>query len=898
MSNESPIGAGSKHPSPLPSPLRREKGGLGHLLSGWTWQMAWRDSRTSRRRLLLFSASIILGIAALVAISSFGKSLQSALDEQAKSLLGADLALGSRANFSPEEEKLFQSLGGDQSREVDFSSMIYFPKGEATRLVSARALSGDFPFYGKLETAPPGAVAAFRSGEGALLEESLLIQYGAQVGDSIRLGELTTRIAGSLRKVPGESLALATIAPRVYLPMADLARTGLLRQGSMARYKVYFKFAPKTNVERLLERIKPELNRYRIGSNTVEARKKDLGRAMDDLYNFLNLAGFIALLLGGVGVASAIHVHIKQKIETVAVLRCLGASIGQTFAIYLLQGMALGLIGALLGAALGLGIQFLLPKIVADFLPFPVAFLIFWPGVLLAMGQGFVICVLFALLPLLSVRRVSPLAALRSFLEAPAGRRRDPMVWLTFTLIALGIVLFCLAHTHRWYQGLGFAAGLGVAFGLLAAVARLIVWLVKKLVRPWMPYVWRQGLANLHRPNNRTVLLMLSVGLGVFLILTLYLTQQMLLGELTANRAGTGANLVLFDVQQDQKPGVTELIHAQGLQVVDEAPIITMRISSIKGRSVEEMLADKQKGIPNWVLRREYRSSYRQQLRSGEKIVAGQWPASGAGVPPATQGVSPANPPGQTPDPHAGGPPHDPVPVSVEEGIAKEMGLSVGDKLGLDVQGLPMEARVTSLRQVDWHRVEPNFFLLFPPGALEEAPATYVLLTQVSSAEKSAHLQRALVQKFPNIAAIDLTLILQTLDAILSKISFAVRFMALFTVATGLLVLAGAILTGRYQRMRESILLRTLGASRAQILQIQLVEYFCLGFLAALTGILLALAASWSLAMFVFHVGFVLFVPPPLIGLLAVLLLTMGMGMLMGRGLAKQPPLELLRQET
>ena len=209
-----------------------------------------------------------------------------------------------------------------------------------------------------------------------------------------------------------------------------------------------------------------------------------------------------------------------------------------------------------------------------------------------------------------------------------------------------------------------------------------------------------------------------------------------------------------------------------------------------------------------------------------------------------------------------------------------------------------MEARVTSLRQVDWHRVEPNFFLLFPPGALEEAPATYVLLTQVSSAEKSAHLQRALVQKFPNIAAIDLTLILQTLDAILSKISFAVRFMALFTVATGLLVLAGAILTGRYQRMRESILLRTLGASRAQILQIQLVEYFCLGFLAALTGILLALAASWSLAMFVFHVGFVLFVAPPLIGLLAVLLLTMGMGMLMGRGLAKQPPLELLRQET
>jgi putative ABC transport system permease protein len=207
---------------------------MSPLFSRWIWQMAWRDSRTSRRRLLLFSTSITLGIAALVAISLFGKSLKTAIDGQAKSLLGADLVLGSRANFSRQEEKLFQSLGGEQAREIDFSSMIYFPKSETTRLVSVRALSGDFPFYGQLETEPPEAVLAFRQGQGALLEQALLIQHGAQIGDSIRLGELTTRVAGSLRKVPGETLALATIAPRVYLPMADLARTGLLRQGSMA----------------------------------------------------------------------------------------------------------------------------------------------------------------------------------------------------------------------------------------------------------------------------------------------------------------------------------------------------------------------------------------------------------------------------------------------------------------------------------------------------------------------------------------------------------------------------------------------------------------------------------------------------------------------------------------
>ncbi len=857
--------------------------------------MAWRDSRASRRRLLLFSTSIVLGMTALVAISSFGRSLKSGVDAQAKSLLGADLALGSRASFSAEEERLFQSLGGEQAREVDFSAMLYFPKGQGTRLVNVRALSGDFPFYGRLETEPPGAEGAFRNGEGALLEESLLIQYGAQVGDAVRLGDLTTRIAGSLRKVPGETLALATIAPRVYLPMPDLARTGLMRPGSMARYKVYFKFPPETNVKRIVEDMQPELNRYRIGSSTVETRKKDLGRSLDDLYNFLSLAGFIALLLGGIGVASGIHSHIKQKIEAVAVLRCLGASASQTFAIYLLQGMALGAIGALAGAGLGVSLQVLLPKFVGDVLPFPVAFRIFWGDVLLAMSQGFAICVLFALLPLLSVRRVSPLAAIRSSFQATAHRAPDPLFWVTVILLVVGLILFCLAHTQRWYQGLGFAGGLGLAFGLLAGVARLIVWAVRRFVQPGLPYVWRQGLANLHRPNNRTILLMLSVGLGVFLILTLYLVQRTLLAEIDANRAGAGANLVLFDVQPDQKQGVAELLRSQQLPLIDEAPIVTMRISSIKGQTVEEILSDKSHAIPNWILRREYRSSYRAQLHAGENIVAGRWLASQSLNPAKVQNAKSKNQNPQTRDLEPGT--SDLHSVSVEEGIAKEMGLSLGDRLVLDVQGVPLEAEVTSLRHVDWHRVEPNFFLLFPPGILEEAPATYVLLTRVDSAEQSARLQRAVVQSFPNVSAIDVTLILQTLDAILDKISLAVRFMASFTVATGILVLAGALLAGRYQRMRESILLRTLGASRAQILQIQMVEYFCLGALAALTGTILAVGASWALAALVFHLRYGVMVAPLVVAVLVVSLLTLVIGLIIGRGASNRPPLELLRAE-
>jgi putative ABC transport system permease protein len=832
--------------------------------------MAWRDSRTSRRRLLLFSTSIVLGIAALVAISSFGRSLEKALDAQAKSLLGADLVLASRSAFGAKEEKLFQSLGGNQSREVDFSSMVYFPKSEGTRLVQIRALEGEFPFYGKLETDPDGAAADFRRGNGALVEETLLIQYNAKVGDPVRVGDLTTRIAGSLRKVPGETVAFAVISPRVYLPMRDLPKTGLLRQGSMARYRVYFQFTSQTNVSRLVQKIRPQLNELRLSHNTVEMRKKDLGRSMDDLSNFLNLAGFIALLLGGVGVANAIHVHIKQKLDTVAVLRCLGCSVGQTFAIYLLQGMVLGAIGALIGAMLGLGIQTVLPRVVADFLPFPVPVAISWGVVLLAMAQGFFICILFALLPLLGVRRVSPLAAIRSLYESRGGRR-DPLLWAVYLLIACGLVLFCLAHSRRWHQGLGFAAGLGIAFGLLAGVAKLMVQLVKKAVPASLPYVWRQGLANLHRPNNRTVLLMLSLGLGTFLILTLYLAHDTLLRELESSRPGSEANLVLFDVQDDQKQPVADLVRSQDLPVLDEAPIISMRLSSIKGRPVEDILADTNKTIPNWVLRREYRSTFDDRLRAGEKIIAGQWHGN------ASRGEM--------------------VPLSIEESIAKEMVVGLGDQIVFDVQGVPLTARVASLRQVDWRRVQPTVYLLFPRGVLEDAPATHVLLTR-ASAEKSAGLQRLLVQKFPNVLAIDVTLILQTLDAILGKISFVLRFMALFTVITGLLVLAGAILTGRYQRIHESILLRTLGASRAQILKILLVEYFCLGLLAALTGVLLAIAATWALAAFVFDVRFVLSLLAPLIAVVIVSGLTVLTGLLASGGVLNHPPLEILRAEV
>ena len=591
---------------------------------------------------------------------------------------------------------------------------------------------------------------------------------------------------------------------------------------------------------------------------------------MENLYHFLNLAGLTALLLGGIGVAGAVHTHVRQKLPNAAVLRCLGCTVSQTFAVYLAQGIALGIAGALLGALLGAAIQSALPKALASFIPFEFQFRIAWLAIARAGAIGFCICLLFALLPLLAIRRVSPLAALRLGSEPPAGR--DPMRWLIGALLLIALIGFGLGHDRNWRMALGYAGGLAFVFASLAGTAAVLMWLLRKWVQPSLPYVVRQGLAGLHRPNNRTHLLLFSLGLGTFLISAILLLEHMLAGDLLISNGKDQANAVLFDIQRDQRAGVSNLVAGLKLPVLDELPLVNMRIASIKGRDVEALLADKESHRASWPLRREYRSTYTDHLRDAEKITAGQW------IGRVTNGGT--------------------IPISVEEGIASDLCVGVGDEIVFDVQGIPVKTRVASLRSVNWRRMEPNFFMLFPMGSLENAPGTDVLVTRVASSEQSAQLQRAMVKAFPNVSVIDLTMIVQTLDAIVSKVFFVIRFMALFTVLTGILVLISALVTGHFQRVRESVLLRTLGASGRQVFGILLVEYAALGVVAALTGVILALGGAWALARFVFDIPFAPQAAPVALALTIVPVLTGGIGLLMSRGILNRPPLEMLRAET
>ena len=840
----------------------------------WIARLAWRDARATPQRLLLFVLTIVTGVASLVAVRSFADNLASSVDDEAKVLLGADLELYGRDPFGLEAEALAARIGGDQARQVAFASMAYFPGSGASRLVRVRAVDSGYPFYGALETEPAAAARDFRSDQSALVDHTLMLQFGVEVGDPIRIGEVTFRVAGRLLRIPGEVPTASLVGPRVFIPRRFLEETQLVRGGSRATYSTFFRLDRTTGqVAALVGEIGPELRELRLEVESVQYRREAIGEALDNLYSFLYLAGFAALLLGGIGVASAIHLHVKSKVRAVAVLRCLGAPSGGPLAVFVLQAAGMGLVGAFGGTAAGVGLQALLPRVLASLLPVPVQFRLHVAALAEGLVVGVVVAMLFAALPLLTLRRVSPLLALRLFAVDGPKPARDPAQWIGAAAVAAGVCAVAVSQTGSWRIGLAISGSLAGVLMALALVAALLKLAARRVLPVSWPYPWRQGVANMYRPNNQTVVVMLTLGFGVFLVATLHLTQVALLESVARLDMGANPNLVLFDIQPDQIDGVRSILADEGLEVIQETPVVPMRLASVKGRPVAEI---DESEIRPWVLRREYNSTYRSEITTTEEIVAGEWVASA----PPELGID-------------GGP----VPVSLEEGIAERLKIEVGDLLEFDVQGVAVMARVTSLRMVDWEQVRPNFLVVFPTGVLEPAPQQIVVVSRASGPEQSAAVQRRIVEQYTNVALMDLGLILATIDAVLAQVSLALRFMAGLSVLSGLVVLVVAVLSSRYQRLRESVLLRTLGASRSQILRILTVEYVTLGLLAALTGLVLALGGTWALSRWLFEVPFEPIVLPLLVLLVVVVSLTLGVGLLGSRGATRRPPLEVLRAE-
>lgn len=846
---------------------------MSALWSSWTWKMAWRDARSNKKRLFVYISAIIIGVAAQVAITSFRESLTTTIDNQSKELLGADLEIEAERPFTDEELAYFDSLGGEQSKMVELNSMAYLPKSGGTRLSQIRAVEGNFPFYGQIVTQPASAAETYQKNNTALVDNALMIQYDVKVGDSIQIGEATFEISGGIEKIPGEAAAASMVGPRIFIPNSSVDSTNLVQKGSFVEHKMYFKFDDGRDMAQLREDSRTFMREHDLRYDDVAERREEMGEAVGNLAKFLNLVGFVALLLGGIGVASAIHVYIKQKINTAAVLRCFGASSDQTMTIFLIQAIVLGFGGALIGTLLGIGIQFMLPGLVSEFLPVAVDLTISWLAVGLGLLTGTGVALVFALMPLLSIRKASPLYTLRSMDGALTELLGIKTKWGIYGVIILTVAGYATLITEDWIAGGVFTAGMIVAFGLLLLVAKGLMWLIKHYFPTGIPYVWRQGMANLYRPNNQTATLLLALGLGMLLISTLYFSQDMLMSELNFATRENAPNLIFYDIQPDQNEGIQKILREEDAPILQNVPIVTMRLASMNGRTVEEIREDTSSRARGWALGREYRSTYRDTLIDSETLLEGEW----IGQVDAKQSI---------------------VPVSAADNIVEDLDAQIGDTLTFDVQGVPVQTYIASIREVNFRRVQPNFFMLFPKGVLEEAPQIGVIVTRTSSNAESASLQREVVQDYPNVSAIDVGLILETINAFIDKISFAIQFMALFSIITGLIVLASSVAISRFQRIRESVLLRTLGASKKQIIKILSIEYLFLGVLGAFTGLILSVGSTWLLGYFYFELTFIPNLWVIFLGTAVIAGLTILIGMLNSRSVYQKPPLEVLRLET
>jgi putative ABC transport system permease protein len=845
-------------------------------------RLAAREGRHSIRRVGPYMVSITLGVAALVAIHSFRADVERSLASEAEVLMGANARLSGDRPWSDTIQAIRDSLSTEDrasARVTTASSMVLAVPSDVVRLMQVRAIDPGYPFYGSVRTTPDGLWGAHLEPGQALVDPAVLPQLEAEIGDTILVGQAALRIVGTVDDLPTDLGFQTAVGPRIHISHQAMDEAQLLGFGSLARYEIFFVLPAAGERSAFDDRYEEQFSEARLRFTLAEQQARSLSRGVGFLARFLALVGLGALLLGGIGVASAIHVYVQEKRTTVAVLRCLGADQKTTFLVYLTQAAVLGALGAGAGVLLGTVLQQALPTLLGGFLPVPVSTQLAPASAAAGLGIGIWVAVIFALLPLLSVLDVTPLQALRADIEPGRGSRA--LHAGVVGALAASVVALCLIEAEEVEVGLGFAGGLAVVVAALWVAARLLTIATRRFVPKRAPYPVRQGVSNLFRPRNQTVAITLALGFGTFVIGLLLEVEGTIRRDLDFSVGEERPNLLLFDIQPDQVAGVRALLPEPARVDAELSPLVSSRIASINGRTPDELRSDDTGGErpESWALRREYRNTYRGEIGRAEQLVSGRW-----------WDGTPGSEDGRTVDP--GGL----APLSLEEDVAESLRVTLGDTIVWSISGIDFPSVVTSLRRVDWDRLEPNFFAVFEPGSLDAAPQTAILLARIDSDAERIDVQRALVRAFPNVSALDMSRVQEAIESVLGTVRRALAFLGAFAAIAGGVVLIGAMATSRFQRVREGALLRTLGARRKQVLTVLLTEYVTLGTLATLTGLVLAVAGASVLLPTVFDMSY-----RPGVGTLTLVwgvvsTLTVIVGMAGSRGLLGRPPLPVLRE--
>jgi putative ABC transport system permease protein len=840
-------------------------------------RMAARETRSSWRRLLFFFICIAVGVAAIVALRSVIQSVRGVLGGEARSLIAADVLIASNRDWPASaratiEKDLAAAGATAQSETIDTPTMVR-PAEESkavARMAELRAVQANFPLYGAftLVGGQPYTHALLKD-HGAIVRPELLTALGIKAGDAIRIGQATFTIRGVLAGEPGRRVGGFSLGPRVVIDYGDVPSTGLLGFGSRADRRLHVA-VPDDRIESLVTALRRDLKDEFINTRSYRSTEDQIGRDFERAENYLSLVGLIIVILGGIAVSSVTRVFILQKMRSIAVLKCVGARSGQIIAVYVLQVMALGLAGSLLGVGIARAAIAAIPlalgkstSVLAE-----AHYGVTASAAAQGIGIGVLVSLLFSIVPLLDVRFIKPSLLLR---DENTKRRRD---WASHTVMVA--VVAALVALTAW-QAASLRIGLVVCAGF-AGLAVVLILAGRGLVAAIAPlaksrsFPLRHAVLHLSRPGNQTRVILLAVGLGAFFIVGVRSLQASLLGEFSLQVSADAPDMFLLDIQRGQADGMRAFLgdpaHQAGeFQLI---PVLRARVVGVDGRETKLEGADevRRSGAS---IGREFTITYRDHLEANERILSGAfWN-------------------GPSPEPE----------VSVERQIAERAHLHVGDTMRFDILGRTISPRITSIRDVEWRESRNGgFVFLFRPGSLEQAPQTFVApIKGPGGVAERARFQHDLVERFPNVSVIDFREVLDTLRDVMSKVTLAITVVGGLVLFSGGLILIGAVAMTKFQRVYEAAVFKTLGANTRTIARMLLVEYGVLGSLAGLIGSLGAIVLTWGVSKYALEIPWRVDGGEHAGGVLLTAALVAVIGVLSSLDVLRNKPLSTLRAE-
>jgi len=809
--------------------------------------LAGRELRSARARFAFVVVAVALGVGALTGVRSFSQSFRGMLLTQARALMAGDISLRAPAEETPEQSAALAALAREgviSTRITESVSMAQAQPLSDPVLTTLKAVDPRFyPFAGAVTTTPPGALAKLDDNS-VLASPDLLLRTGLAVGATLSVGGENFRIAGVDQAEPDRLNGGLGIGPRLLMTPGGLRRTGILQLGSQISSRLVFKLGsnapPLGEVEaRLRQAFRRErVEDFRHGNPTVE-------RALDHSTTFLSLISLMALVIGGVGVASAMHAHLQARLDSIATMKVLGARTAQILRIYGLQTLGLGLAGGGVGLALSAIVARVLPALVANYFPaLPKLEWHWWPAIE-GLGAGVLITLLFTVPTLLQVRSIKPGLILRRHVNAGEWHMRRPAAWLSGMALAAGVAALAIALSDEPWRvaardGGYFVAALLVAMAALAGVTWLLLLVARAAVGRWprAPLALRHGMANLYRPGSLAQAVMMALGVGVMFTLTVFLLQRALLGDLRTGTPRGVANVFLIDIPQSQTAAVMALLeHQAGLENAPEI-LQTVRLR-----------------LPG--ARREISAATFDTPPSGVRLVQGGW-RTGARE------------------------------VAVSQALANAQRIRIGDRIE--------DAPVTAIFQAEPHRMVARVELIASPGVLKNLPATVNGGVRVAPAAIPG-LERDMYAAFPTVTVVNIADVIERVEQVVDQIALVVHFIAFFAVFAGAIILASSVAGTRFRRMREIAILKTCGGTKGRIAAIFSTEFLLLGGVAGSAGCLLAVGFTWVIVHRLLEVPLGLSALPCLAAIAGTAALAVAAGWAACARLLSTKPLEILRAE-